>query len=156
MWRKDKLDGFGIRVSTINIHGFSANSSLTHGRLRYFGPEVGGLIFNAPLADVFRTDSDDPFNQTTSVRYQYRRNGPWAALTWRYDSGQVAGVGSIQDVLGLTGAQQAAAGVSCGSQVATPDNPITKCLSGLATQRLRLPDADAANDDTNPGRVAPR
>ena len=157
MWQKDKLDGFGIRVSTTNLSGFQLNTTLGHGRLRYFGPEVGGLLFNSPVdATVFRTDSDDAFQQTTSVRYQWHRNGPWGALTWRYDSGQVAGVGSLQDVLGLTGAQQAAAGVSCGSQVATPDNPITKCLSGLATQRLRLPDADAANDDTNPGRVAPR
>src|SRR5207237_9349510 len=116
---------FGIRISTINIHGFSANSSLTHGRLRYFGPEVGGLIFNAPLADVFRTDSDDPFNQTTSLRYQYRRSGPCAALTWRYDRGQIAGVGSIQDMFTLTAAEQASAGFFCGNQFATLDSPIT-------------------------------
>ena len=158
MWRKDKLDGFGIRISTVNVHGFSANSTLTHGRLRYFGPETGGLIFNQPLANVFRTDSDDPFNQTTSVRYQWRRNGPWATLTWKYDRGQVAGVGSLQDMFGLTGAQQAAGGFFCGSQFATPDNPITACPSGnLGTTRLRLPANDEeANDDTNPGRVASR
>jgi len=158
LWRKDKLDGFGIRVSTINVHGFSANTSLTHGRLRYFGPETGGLIFNAPLGNVFRTDSDDPFNQTTSVRYQWRRNGPWAALTWKYDRGQVAGVGSLEDMFGLTGAQQAAGGFFCGSRFATPDSPITACPSGnVGTTRLRLPANDElANDDTNPGRVAPR
>jgi Carboxypeptidase regulatory-like domain len=158
MWRKDKLDGFGIRVSTVNLHGFAVNTTLSHGRLRYFGPEIGGLIFNAPLANVFRTDSDDPFNQTTVVRYQWRRNGPWAAMTWRYDRGQVAGVGSLEDMFDLTAAQQATAGFFCGSQFATPDSPITACPSGnIGATRLRLPaTAEEANDDTNPGRVAPR
>ena len=61
-------------------------------------------------------------------------------------------------MFGLTGAQQAAGGFFCGSQFATPDNPITACPSGnLGTTRLRLPANDEeANDDTNPGRVASR
>jgi len=58
----------------------------------------------------------------------------------------------------LTGAQQAAAGFFCGNQFAAPDNPITVCPAGkVGTTRLRLPANDeVANDDTNPGRVAPR
>jgi len=159
MWKKDKLDGFGIRVSSTNLKGFVLNTTLGHGRLRYFGPEVGGLLFNNPVdATVFRTDSDDAFQMTTTMRYQWHRNGPWAALTWRYDSGQVAGeVATLDDLLGLSGAEQAVAGFSCGSQVATADNPITACPGGVfATKRLSLPAEGTANDDTNPPRVAPR
>src|SRR5207302_479520 len=95
--------------------------------------------------------------QTTTARYQWHGNGPWGAMTWKYDSGMVSGVGSLEDVLDLTAAQQVAIGFSCGSQPATLDNPITKCpTSSIQTKRLRLPPADEANDDTNPGRIAPR
>ena len=79
-WHNDKLDGFGIRVSTVDLKGFRVNTTMGYGRLRYFGPEVGGLIFNQPLATVFRTDSDDPFYQTTIARYQWRKTGPVACF----------------------------------------------------------------------------
>ena len=106
-WKKDKLDGFGLRVSTLNLKGFLLNTTMGYGRLRYFGPETGGLIFNQPLANVFRTDSDDPFYQTTVARYQWKRNGPWAAFTWRYDFGEVSGGGDeLASILGLTADQQ--------------------------------------------------
>ena len=60
---------------------------------------------------VFRIDHDQAFQQTTNVRYQHGDNGPWISFTWRYDSGLVAGaVGSLEDALALTGAQQSAIG----------------------------------------------
>jgi hypothetical protein len=168
-WKKDKLDGFGIRVSTLNLKGFLLNTTMGYGRLRYFGPEIGGLIFNSPLANVFRTDSDDPFYQTTVARYQWRKTGPWFAFTWRYDFGQVAGGGDELDgILGLTGDQQHQMGFFCGLNVATPDNQISDCnlpyggtrsspVSGVyGATRVQIPVPGTADPDHNPARVATR
>ena len=160
MWRQDKLDGFGFRISTLNLKGFRLSTTMGTGRLRYFGPEVGGLIFNAPLANVFRTDSDDKFYQTTTVDYHTTKYGPWAGLTWRYDNGQVSGAGAdLDEMLGLTAAQQSAAGFFCGSDVATPGHQITDCSVGwpnYGATRLTMPAPGTADDDKNPPRVAPR
>jgi len=158
MWRKDKLDGFGIRVSSLDLAGVRVNTTMGHGRLRYFGPEVGGLIFNAPLAKVFRTDSDDAFYQTSTVQYQWRKKGPWAVFTWRYDSGMVAGTGStLAELLSLTPAQQTDIGFFCGGQVATLQYPITQCSStNYGANLIRVPALGTADDDRNPPRVAPR
>jgi hypothetical protein len=132
-----------------------------YGRLRYFGPEIGGLLFNSPVTPViFRTDSDDPFYQTTVARYQWHKDGPWFALTWRYDFGEVAGSGAtLDDFLGLTADQQHQAGFFCGNQVATPTNPITSCtlpFGQWGATRVRVPAPGTADDDRNPPRVAGR
>jgi carboxypeptidase family protein len=159
MWAKDKLDGFGFRISTLNLKGLRLNTTMGTGRLRYFGPEVGGLIFNAPLANVFRTDSDDKFYQTTTIDY-HMKSGPWVGLTWRYDNGQVAGAGAdLGEMLGLTAAQQSAAGFFCGSDVATPSHPITACSAAwpnYGATRIQMPAPGTADRDNNPPRVAPR
>ena len=59
--------------------------------------------------------------------------------------------------LTLTGDQQAAIGLFCGSTVATLDAPITSCSSSnRGATRLVIP-ADGTEDDvTNPPRIAPR
>ena len=158
MWKEDKLDGFGFRISTLNLKGFRLNTTIGTGRLRYFGPEVGGLIFNAPLASVFRTDSDDKFYQTTILDYHFKK-GPWAALTWRYDNGMVAGISTLEDALTLTAAQQSAIGFFCGSDVATPMHQIAECsqpFPSYGTRLIRIPAPGTADDDTNPGRMTPR
>ncbi len=160
MWRQDRLDGFGIRISTRDLKGFRLNTTAGTGRLRYFGPEVGGLIFNTPLANVFRTDSDDKFYQTTTVDYHTSKTGPWLGFTWRYDNGQVSGAGSdLGEMLGLTAAQQSAAGFFCGSTVATPDHQISSCSEAwpkYGATRIAMPAPGTADDDKNPPRVAPR
>jgi hypothetical protein len=80
-----------------------------------------------------------------------------AALSWRYDSGLVAGsVASIDDALALTGDQQAAIGFFCGSTVATRDAPITSCDSGGGATRLKIPAEGTEDDVNNPPRIAPR
>jgi hypothetical protein len=157
-WRKSKLDGVGARVSTTNWKGFQAYVTLGHTRARFFGPETGGLIFNSPVdASVFRIDHDQAFQQTTNLRYQRPNNGPWIDFTWRYDSGLVAGaVETLDDALALSGARQAAIGFYCGSQVATPGNPITSCAGPYGASRLNIPPAGTADPDTNPPRLAPR
>jgi hypothetical protein len=158
-WRRSKIDGVSVRLSTPNIHGFQAYTTLGHTRSRFFGPSNGGLIFNSPLdTSVFRIDHDQAFQQTTHVRYQRPHNGLWAAFTWRYDSGLVAGaVPDLESALGLTAAQQAAIGFFCGGQFASLGNPITSCGSGAyGATRLNIPAEGTADADHNPPRIAPR
>jgi hypothetical protein len=158
-WRKSKIDGVSARVTLTDIHGFSAYMIMGHTRARFFGPEIGGLIFNSPLNNsVFRIDHDQALEQTTNLRYQPKKNGVWTSFTWRYDSGQVAG--SVPDLAAayeLTGDQQASIGFRCGSTYAAPGNPITSCAGGNASASMvRIPKAGTENDDTNPPRLASR
>lgn len=160
LWRQSKIDGFGIRISLPQTYGFTAYSVLGHARARYFGPEVGGLIFNSPLsAEAFRIDHDQAFQQTTNLRYQYKK-GPYAILTWRYDSGLVVGsVPDLESALALSAAEQAVIGLHCGSTFATPANPITSCslpFPQFSATRVRIPAPGTENDDTNPPRITPR
>jgi Carboxypeptidase regulatory-like domain len=158
-WRKSKIDGVSVRLSTPDFHGFQAYNTMGHTRARFFGPETGGLIFNSPVnSAVFRIDHDQAFEQTTNLRYQRPKNGPWIAFTWRYDSGMVAGsVASLGDALSLTAAQQAAIGFYCGNQQAALGAPITSCTSpAYGATRLVIPAPGTENDDHNPPRIAPR
>ena len=158
-WRKSKIDGAAARIVLTEIKGISAYTVLGHTRARFFGPENGGLVFNSPLnTSVFRIDHDQALEQTTNVRYQMKKNGPWASFTWKYDSGEVVGrVPDLASAYGLTGDQQASIGFHCGSLFATINNPLTSCAGGNASAlRVIIPPAGTQNDDTNPSRVAPR
>jgi hypothetical protein len=158
-WRKSKIDGVALRLSTPDLHGFRILTTMGHTRARYFGPSNGGLVFNSPLdTSVFRIDHDQAFQQTTYLRYQRPNNGPWAAFTWRYDSGLVAGaVPDLESALALTPAQQVAIGFFCGGRQATISSPITGCSgANYGAVRLRIPTPGTADADHNPPRVAPR
>lgn len=158
-WRRSKVDGFSLRVTLANYHGLSAFTAMGHTRARLFGPEVGGLIFNSPLeGGVFRIDHDQAFEQTTHVRYQRGKTGPWIAFTWRYDSGMVAGSGAdAEGSLRLTGDQQAAMGLFCGGTFASLNNPIRSCAPGsLGATRIVIPAPGTENPDLHPPRIAPR
>jgi outer membrane cobalamin receptor len=157
-WRESKIDGVSARISTSNIHGFMAYTTIGHTRSRFFGPEDGGLIFNSPLdTGVFRIDHDQAFQQTTFMRYQHGKDGLWVMFTWRFDSGEVAGaVTDLQDALALTADEQAAIGFHCGSQAATVVTPITSCASNYGATRINIPAAGTFNPDHNPPRIAPR
>jgi outer membrane cobalamin receptor len=146
-WPQSRLDGVSLRVSSTNIKGFQWYTTMGHNRARFFTSD----------GDVFRIDHDQKFQQTTNARYQWKKNGPWAAFTWRYDSGLVAGnVASLADALALTPAGQAAIGFFCGNQFATPENGISSCDSNFGATRLRIPAAGTADDDRNPPRIAAR
>lgn len=157
-WRKSKIDGLSIRISTSNLHGFQAYTTLGHTRARFFGPEVGGIIFNSPLnTGAFRIDHDQALQQTSFLRYQYQKDGPWAMFTWRYDSGEVAGsVTDLADALALNGDEQAAIGFYCNGRFATLYDPITSCSGNYGATRLNIPAPGTFNPDTNPPRIAPR
>ncbi len=158
-WRKSKIDGAAARVTLTDIDGFTAYTVLGHTRARFFGPEIGGLIFNSPLSNsVFRIDHDQALEQTTNLRYQPKKNGAWTSFTWRYDSGEVAGaIPTLADAYALTGDEQASIGFHCGATYATLYNPIASCAGGNASATLvHIPRAGTYNPDTNPPRVAPR
>ena len=157
-WDHSKLDGFTGRVNLINHGGFSAFMVMAHTNAIFTKPQTGGLFPDDSLGS-FRIDHDQKFNQTTNLQYEYGKPiGAWIALTWRYDSGLVAGaVPDIASALALSGDQQAAIGLSCGGRAATPDAPITACSPASVTvERLRIPAEGTEDDVTNPPRVAPR
>jgi hypothetical protein len=161
-WDHSKIDGFTGRVNLVEHGGFSAFVVMAHTNAIYFPPAAGGVLL-APPCDApgcsFRIDHDQKFNSTTNVQYVVnRRTATWAALSWRYDSGLVAStIGDVNDLLTLTPAQQATAGVSCAGVPATPDAGFTACAPGsIVASRLVVPAAGAGDPLTNPSRVAPR
>ena len=155
-WDHSKIDGFTGRINLVEQHGFSAFVVMGHTNAIFSPPGVGGILLEEASGD-FRIDHDQKFNSTTNVQYVFdKARGAWAALSWRYDSGLIAGaVSSVDDALALTGDQQAAIGFFCGSTVATRDQPITSCDSGGGATRLKIPEGQA-DDVDNPPRIAPR
>ncbi|HMF55706.1 MAG TPA: TonB-dependent receptor, partial [Pyrinomonadaceae bacterium] len=161
-WNKSKIDGLSVRVDLTPYKNFSAFFITGHTRARFFPPETGGLFFNSDLPEgVFRIDHDQAFQQTTNVQYQFnqwRGVAPYVGLTWRYDSGLVAGsVPDFATALTLTPDQQQQIGLFCDNVFATLANPLTTCNSlNRGALRLRIPADGTANDDHNPPRIAPR
>ncbi len=157
-WRKSKIDGLSMRLNLAEYKGFSAYTTVGHTRARFFGPEIGGLIFTGPLdTSVFRIDHDQAFQQTTNLRYQRKKNSPWVDFTWRYDSGEVAGsVPDVESAYALSGDQQAAMQFHCGNVYATISSPITSCGTLATANLVRIPAPGKENDDTNPPRIAAR
>ncbi|HKE34825.1 MAG TPA: TonB-dependent receptor [Candidatus Acidoferrum sp.] len=163
-WKNSKIDGPSVRVSLPNYHGVTAFAVLAHVRARYFPPQVGGLGATVTGGEVFRIDHDQAFNQTTHLQYQPWKRGPWVGFNWRYDSGLVASSPFVADfptaLASLDGDQQAAIGLFCGNNVATPSAPLTPATcSGQTPFGAKLFNlaAPGTNDpDRNPSRVAPR
>ena len=138
--------------------GVQLSTTMSHSRSRLFGPSTGGLRFSADYAPVARPDHDQALQQTTRLDYRTERfGGLWAGLTWRYDSGLVAvAVRRISDAFALSGDDQAAMGLFCGSVFATIDQPIRGCDGAAGATRLRIPAPGTEDDDVNPTRLAPR
>jgi outer membrane receptor protein involved in Fe transport len=157
-WDHSKIDGFTGRVNLVEHGGFSAFVVMAHTNAIFSPPGVGGILLQAPPGD-FRIDHDQKFNATTNLQYTLDKpHGAWAALSWRYDSGLVAGsVPDYATALTLSADQQTAIGLFCGSTVASLGAPITSCTSpNRGATRLNIP-ADGTQDDVNnPARIAPR
>ena len=157
-WRKSKIDGLALRVTLADVKGFSAYSVMGHTRSRFFGPEIGGLVFNdVPDSGVFRIDHSEEFQQTTFARYQ--RANAWTSFTWRFNSG-LALPGVVPDydsAFELTADQQAAIGLSCGPDRAALGHPIRSCSAAdFGVARIDIPPPGTHNDDLRPTRVHPR
>ena len=161
-WQKSKLDGASFKFNLTNYKGLTAFTVAGHTRARFFPPESGGLFFNSNLpSGVFRIDHDQKLEQTTQVQYQFehwKKLAPYVNMTWRYDSGLVAGsVPDFATALDFTPDQQAQIGLFCGSTFATLAQPIRSCSSAnRGALRVRIPADGTENDDTNPPRIAPR
>lgn len=159
-WDHSDIDGITGRLTLVQHGGFSAFTVFGHNTSRFFNPENGGLLFDSPLpTGAFRIDHDQKFQQTTNVQYAFdsARSG-WVGLTWRYDSGLVAGdVPDYASALALDADQQAAIGLYCGSTFATAAAPLTSCDSPTrGATRLVIPADGTEDDDTNPPRIASR
>jgi hypothetical protein len=174
-WQSSKIPGYTVHATVPNFHGLSAFVVMSSVAARFFGPQVSGIGSAPGGITVFRIDHDEHFNQTSHLQYQPKKNAPWISLTWRYDSGQVAGpapcagggcangpsgTDSIVDVSGLTPDQQAQAGLYCGSARATPTTSISPnglCPANLyGSTYLSIPAAGTESADHNPPRIAPR
>jgi len=159
-WDHSDISGITGRVDLVEHHGFSAFTVLGHNVARFFNPENGGILFDSPLpSGAFRIDHDQKFQQTTNLQYRFEAShGAWAGLTWRFDSGLVAGeVPDYATALTLSADQQAAIGLYCGGTFATLASPLTSCTDpNRGALRLRIPADGTEDDDTNPPRIAPR
>lgn len=160
-WQKSKIEGIAGTVTFPTYKGLTAYTTMGHVQARFFPPEIGGIIFNSPIdTGVFRIDHDENLNASSQVRYQFGKKYPWAAFTWRYDSGMVAGaVPDLASALALTADQQAQMGFYCGSVFATPNSPITSCslpYPQYGATRINLVAPGTYNPDRNPTRVSPR
>jgi hypothetical protein len=70
-WNKSKINGFSLKASVPNLHGFTAFVVLGHVSARFFPPQVGGLGTTVESGgSPFRIDHDQAFQQTTHVQYQ--------------------------------------------------------------------------------------
>jgi hypothetical protein len=157
-WDHSKIDGLTARINLIEHGGFTAFTVMGHTNAIFSPPGTGGLLLEAPEG-TFRIDHDQKFQQTTNVQYTFEKaRGMWAAFTWRYDSGLVAGsVPDYATALTLTADQQAAIGLYCGGTFAAPGAPLTSCASAdRGATRLVIPPDGTENDLTNPPRIAPR
>jgi hypothetical protein len=157
-WDHSNIDGFTGRINLVEHNGFSAFMVFGHTNAIFAGPGNGGL-FVEPEAGEFRIDHDQKFQQTTNLQYMFeKKTGAWAALSWRYDSGLVAGsVPDFATALSLSADQQAAIGLFCGSTVATLAAPLEGCSSSdRGAKRLVIPPDGTEDDVDNPPRIAPR
>ena len=161
-WDHSRIDGFTARLNLVEHGGFSAFVVMAHTNAIYSPPGVGGVLLTPPCdapGCSFRIDHDQKFNATTNLQYTVdKKSGTWAALSWRYDSGLVASsIGDALDLLTLTPAEQAAAGMSCAGVAATPSAGFTACApASISASRLVVPAAGTGDPLNNPSRVAPR
>lgn len=161
-WDHSNINGFTGRLNVVEHGGFSAFVVMAHTNALFSPPAAGGVLLQAPPGE-FRIDHDQKFNATTNLQYVVdKTHGVWTALSWRYDSGLVAGsVPDYATALTFTAAQQAAIGLYCGGVSAALGAPITSCSSpNYGATRVVIPGTPAnpapEDDVANPPRIAPR
>jgi hypothetical protein len=158
-WKQSKLDGVSARVNSIEFHGLRAYLTMGHANARFFGPENGGIIFNANLsAGAYRQDHDQVYQHNVNLHYQPRKDDWWIDFSWRYDSGLVVGaVYGLEDALALTADQQTAIGFHCGDQRAALGQRIAACGSAnYGAERIQILAPGQGDPDRNPPRTKPR
>ena len=176
-WHNSKIPGYAGRISVTDVKGFSLLTTFSSVAARFFNPQVGGAGATPGQVGVFRIDHDEKFNQTTHLQYQPKPDGPWLGFNWRFDSGLVAGAVPCYGVMAgndcpqsttlggqpaidlsaFTADQEFQAGFYCGSQKATPYDPLPSvCLaSQFGSSLIHVPAPNTQNDDHNPARISP-
>jgi hypothetical protein len=157
-YAQSRMDGVSARLSLLETNGLTAFANVGHTTAKVYTPVVGGLVFNAPLSgQVGLLDHDQKLQVTIHAQYQLPKKLPWVSMTWRYDSGVVAGaVPDLAGLVALTPKQQQTVGFFCGNQVATVGSPITSCTSpSYGTRFVNVPSAGTEDDIANPPRVKP-
>jgi hypothetical protein len=168
-WHNSKIPGYALHVELPNFHNITAYSVMSSVAARFFPPQVAGAGATVGQAgSPFRIDHDEKFNQTSHLQYTLTHgkysSGLWGGISWRYDSGQVAGAVPFAtdsttpvDLSGLTFNQQAQAGIVCNGIKATPTSGFTSCLPAeYKSSLVSIPAPGTENDDHNPPRIAPR
>lgn len=130
---------------------------MSHTRSRLFGPQLGGVSFSAPYANVVRPDHDEGLALNLNLRYQLGKRGPWIVTSYRYDGGLVSvATPDIPTALQLTGDEQQQMGLHCGAMFATVAAPLRSCSGPISATRIRIPAAGTYDADKNPARIAVR
>ena len=92
-WDHSKLDGIIGRVTLVEHKGFSASTVLGHTNAIFSPPGTGGILTGSAAgrrsASITTRNSSRRRTRSTS---SIEPRGVWAAISWRYDSGLVAGV----------------------------------------------------------------
>jgi hypothetical protein len=109
----------------------------------------------------FPRHHDQNFEQTTQFQYQFehwKKLLPFVSLTWRYDSGAVAGaVTDYATARHLHAGSAATDWPVLRQHLRDSGEPIRSCSSpDRGALRVRIPADGTENDDTNPPRIAPR
>ena len=155
-WDHSDINGVTGKLNLVEHHGLSAFVVMAHTNAIYFPPGVGGVLLE-PRATTpgcsFRIDHDQKFNATTNLQYAFnkpRGRMGGAELAVRFGPGRQCDR-RRHDLLTLTPAQQAAAGVSCGGVPATPSSGFTSCApDSIAASRLVVPAAGTGDPLNNP------
>lgn len=156
-FRKSKIDGGLIRVTLLPVRGFAGFFTVSHTRSRLFGPQLGGVSFSAPYADVVRPDHDEGLAMNLNLRYQLGTRGPWISSSYRYDGGLVSvATLDIPTALQLTGDEQQQMGLHCGGTFASVAAPLRSCNGPISATRIRIPAPGTYNADKHPARIAVR
>jgi hypothetical protein len=181
-WHNSKIPGFAARANLTEVKGFSAYVVMSSVAARFFNPQIGGVgaTVSTPGGLPFRIDHDERFNQTTHVQYALPfKKTLWYGLSWRFDSGLVAGAAPCFNLTGansgctgnsllvngqptinlsyLTPDQEFQAGLVCNGQKATPYSGFTQCgATGLTSNLVKIPAPGTENDDKNPPRIQAR
>jgi len=182
-WHNSKIPGYAMRTEFTEWHGLSAFNVMSSVAARFFPPQSAGAGASVAQGSVypFRIDHDEKFNQTTHGQYQlHGKHAPWLGFNWRYDSGLTASSAPCYNTTdpnsicqaistslngqpainlsGYTADEEFQAGLSCGTQKATPYSALPSvCLaSQLKSTLLSIPAPGTEDDDKNTPRTAAR
>ncbi len=186
-WHNSKIPGYALHVEVPQFHNITAYSVMSSVSARFYPPQVAGAGATVGQTGLpFRIDHDEKFNQTSHLQYTMAHgkalNGIWGGLSWRYDSGQVAGATPCfnplsndpnsscgdtttfvngqpaVDLSRLTADEEFQAGLICNGVKAAPGHPLPAVCPAAeySSSLINVPAPGTGNNDKNPARMKPR